>query len=93
MCLKSGMDAILICLQRFFKKGTFGINEKKQIIVVGACAILCIGIYLFASTKKAKPAGETPVITDQEEGHQLKAETLDIEAYIAEVNSKLRTKP
>jgi len=66
--------------------------KRNQIIVVAACAVLCIGIYLFASTKKPKTADEAPVVTDQGQGHQQQADALDIEAYIADVNAKITDK-
>lgn len=62
--------------------------SRNQIIVVSFCALLGLGIYLFADTKKPKKQTETA----QDGGHampQQKPETLDIEAYINEVNTKI----
>ncbi len=67
--------------------------SRNQIIVVSLCAVLCLGIYLFADTKKAKKEqtadGAQPAM-QQEEQHA--HETLDIEQYIKETNSKIADK-
>ncbi|HLP50457.1 MAG TPA: tetratricopeptide repeat protein [Chitinophagales bacterium] len=67
---------------------------RDQGIIIGACAVLCIGIYLFADTKK--PAKEKPadVAAAQGDGHQheAEAEVLDIETYINEVNTQITDK-
>ena len=62
---------------------------RNQIIVVSACAVLCLGIYLFADTKKQKDektaeGGHNTMQTQE----QPKPEALNIEAYIADVNAK-----
>ncbi len=64
--------------------------SRNQIIVVSFCALLGLGIYLFADTKKPKKPAETA----QDGGHampqqQQQPEALDIEAYITEVNTKI----
>lgn len=65
---------------------------RNQGIIIGACVVLCLGIYLFADTKK--PAKDKPAPTAAEDGHQheAQAEVLDIEAYINEVNAAIADK-
>lgn len=72
-------------------KGTLRMS-RNQIIVVSACAVLCLGIYLFADTKKPK----TEKVANG--GHNTmpqqvsQPEALNIEAYIADVNAKIADK-
>ncbi len=68
---------------------------RNQGIVIGACVVLCLGIYLFTDTRK--PAKATPAEAQMPagDGHQHdqpQAEALDIEAYINEVNAKIADK-
>ncbi len=67
--------------------------SRNQIIIVSACAVLCLGIYLFADTKKPKVEkaadGGQPAMPQQE---QHAHESLDIEQYIKETNSKIADK-
>lgn len=65
--------------------------NRNQIIVVAGCAVLGIGIYLFASTKKPKDekvadSGHTTMPQQQPE------ESLNIAEYIADVNSRIEDK-
>ena len=67
--------------------------KRNQLLLISACAVLCLGIYLFASTKKPKeekPAdsGHTTMPQQQQEA----PETLNIEQYIAETNAKIADK-
>ncbi len=67
--------------------------SRNQIIIVASCAVLCLGIYLFADTKKPKPektAEGAPNTTQPEGGHA--HEALDIEVYLADVNGKIADK-
>ena len=61
--------------------------KRNQIIVVSACALLLIVIYFFGNRVKPKDAN-TPMAS---EGHAQPqaAETLNIEDYIASVNSQI----
>lgn len=73
-------------------KGTFRMS-RNQIIIVSACAVLCLGIYLFADTKKPKAektadAGQPTMQPQEQHAH----ESLDIEQYIKETNSKIADK-
>ena len=68
--------------------------KRNQLIAIGFCAVLLIGLYFFGKTNKPKDASETPVAPG---GHlpqqqEQPAETLDISAYIADVNSKITDK-
>jgi len=67
--------------------------SRNQIIIVSACAVLCLGIYLFADTKKPKVEktadGGQPAMPQQA---QHAHESLDIEQYIKETNSKIADK-
>jgi tetratricopeptide (TPR) repeat protein len=65
--------------------------NRNQIIVIATCAVLGIGIYLFAGTKK--PTEEKPA----DSGHttmaeQPQEEVLNIEEYIADINSRIEDK-
>ena len=66
--------------------------NRNQIIVIAFCAALGLGIYLFADTKK--PKEEKPA----DSGHNTmpqqmqQPEALNIETYLAEVNSKITDK-
>ena len=65
--------------------------NRNQIIVIASCAVLGIGIYLFASTKKPKDekvadSGHTTMPEQQQ------AEALNIEEYIADVSSRIEDK-
>ncbi len=68
---------------------------RNQGIVIGACVVLCLGIYLFTDTKKPvkeKPA-EAQMPMGGGDGHQHEQpQALDIQAYITEVNSKIADK-
>jgi len=68
--------------------------SRNQIIVVVSCAVLCLGIYLFADTKKPKTekAAEGGHNTMQPQGQQALPESLNIEQYIADVNGKIADK-
>lgn len=59
---------------------------RNQVIVVSACAVLCLGIYLFAGNKKPKTENTAQ---NGLNGTPPPVETLDIEAYIADVNGKI----
>ena len=68
---------------------------RNQIIVVSACAVLCLGIYLFADTKKPKDekTAEGGHNTMQGQGQEKpQPEALNIEAYITDVNAKIADK-
>jgi tetratricopeptide (TPR) repeat protein len=65
--------------------------NRNQIIVVSVIAVMGIGVYLFADTKKPKDAktadsGHTTMPAKPQQ------ESLDIEKYIAELNSKVTDK-
>ena len=65
--------------------------NRNQIIVIASCAVLGIGIYLFASTKKPKDekvadSGHTTMPEQPQE------EALNIEEYIADINSRIEDK-
>jgi predicted Zn-dependent protease len=62
--------------------------SRNQIIAVGFCAVLGIGIYLFATTKKPKGADDAAPMA-QAARDKPKAQELDIEAYVADVNAKI----
>lgn len=55
-------------------------------MVVSACIALCLGIYLFADNKKPKKEN---IAQDSTANAAQQAETLDIEAYIADINGKV----
>ncbi len=59
---------------------------RNQVLLIAFCAVLGIGIYLFADTKKPK---EKLAEAEHEHtpGEQPAAETLDINAYITETNA------
>lgn len=64
--------------------------NRNQLIVIAACVTLGLGIYLFADTKKPKDekvadSGHTTMPQQQEQ----KPESLNIEEYITDVNSKI----
>ncbi len=65
--------------------------NRTQIIVVSSAVALCLGIYLFAPTKKPK-GKETADSGHATPPQQPTAEALDIEEYIAEINSKIEDK-
>ncbi|MES2621455.1 MAG: tetratricopeptide repeat protein [Bacteroidota bacterium] len=65
--------------------------NRNQIIVIAVCAVLGIGIYLFADTKKPKDektadSGHTTMPEKQQ------AEPFAIEEYIADINSRIEDK-
>jgi len=62
--------------------------SRNQIIAVGFCALLGIGIYMFATTKKPKGTDDAAPMA-QAARDKPKAEELDAEAYIADVNAKI----
>lgn len=53
--------------------------NRNQIIVIAACALACVGVYVFTSTKK--PAEDKPVETAQT---VVQPGELDIAGYVAE---------
>jgi|ERR1043165_2198724 tetratricopeptide (TPR) repeat protein len=64
--------------------------SRNQIIIVSACAVLCLGIYLFADTKK--PRTEKTAEGGHNTGmpqEQPAPEALNIEQYITETNGKI----
>src|SRR5687768_5549528 len=65
--------------------------KRNQISVIASVVIACIGVYLFAETKKpqeAKVADSTLHNTPE----TAKEETLHIEEYIADINSRIEDK-
>ncbi|MDB5281071.1 MAG: hypothetical protein JWO06_146 [Bacteroidota bacterium] len=66
--------------------------RRNQIIVVGFCAVLLVGLYFFGKTNKPKDESKAPVADG---GHmpqgqaQEAPEALNIEAYISDVNLKV----
>ncbi len=70
------------------------IMSRNQIIVIASCVVLCLGIYLFADTKKPKTekTAEGGHNTMQPQGQPV-PEALNIDQYIAEVNAKVTDKP
>lgn len=61
--------------------------SRNQIFAICACAALCVGIYLFASTKKPKTEN---AVAEMADGHQQpQADTLDIEGYISQITAQL----
>lgn len=65
--------------------------NRNQIIVIAASAVLGIGIYLFADTRKPKEekaadSGHTTMAEQPQE------EVLNIEEYIADINSRIEDK-
>jgi tetratricopeptide (TPR) repeat protein len=60
---------------------------RNQIIAIGFCLVLLIGIYFFGKTTKPK---DNTAIPPMAQGHALpQAEALNIEDYIADVNTKV----
>lgn len=75
--------------------------NRNQIIVITACVAACIGIYLFTAT--TKPNAAAPEAAQHSEGdghdhsadegpHQGATEKLDMEVYLADINSRIEDK-
>ena len=64
--------------------------RRNQIIVVSACLAVLIAIYFFGNTKKPTDASAAPMGQGHAQPQQQSApvESLDIEAYLAEVKGK-----
>jgi predicted Zn-dependent protease len=62
---------------------------RNQILVIAGCGILCASVYLFADTKKHKTAPTTDAGGHNAMQQQQAQESLNIEQYIKEVNSKV----
>jgi len=63
--------------------------RRNQIIVISACLAVLIAIYFFGNTKKPIDQSAAPMGQGHAQPQQAAAaETLDIEAYIAEIKSK-----
>ena len=65
--------------------------NTKQIIAVSACVILLAGIYLFGSTKKPKDNNGAAPLNQGHAQPQQVAPSLDIQQYLADINSKADT--
>ena len=62
---------------------------RNQILVIAGCGILCASAYLFADTKKHKTSPTTDAGGHNAIQQQQAQESLNIEQYITEVNSKV----
>jgi tetratricopeptide (TPR) repeat protein len=65
--------------------------KRNQIIVVAAIAVMCIGVYLFADIKKPKEA-KVADSTLHNTSETAKEGTLNIEEYLADINSRIEDK-
>ena len=76
------------------KPFSFYIMNRNQIIVVASCLVLCLGIYLFADTKKPKTekTAEGGHNAMQPQGQQQAPEALNIEQYLADINGIITDK-
>lgn len=59
--------------------------NRNQVLVVSACLLLCVGLYLFTDIKKPQKEQQAISQPTEHEDHEF----LDIEKYIAEVNESL----
>jgi tetratricopeptide (TPR) repeat protein len=62
--------------------------RRNQIIVISACLVLLVAIYIFGNTKKPTDANAGPMGQGHAQPAQPAVETLDIAAYINDVKSK-----
>lgn len=75
--------------------------NRNQIIVITACIAACIGIYLFAATTKPTTAAAETAQHSEDDGHDHSADEgphqgatdkLDMEVYLADINSRIEDK-
>lgn len=74
--------------------------NRNQIIVITACVAACIGIYLFANTTKPAALAQTEQHSEgdghdhsaDEGAHAATTEKLDMEIYLADINSRIEDK-
>ena len=68
--------------------------SRNQIITLGSCTALFLGLYLFASTKKPKEKVNTETTEQALHDHSAEqpTEKLDIAAYLIEINAKINDK-